>query len=165
MNGSICLPIDLIQGHFKFLSSVKVKWNDSEVFQWVLGFQLNKTFSGRVMYRHFGHRGCKIWVLVCCIFIQKSHIGELAVISSSIFKILHFPPQTLYTVFYILMCHLDCADDAFCSTDDALFITYKFIVLLFSELQIINHQTMSDQTCPCLLKSYQWSDMMIRWIN
>ena len=37
MNGSICLPIDLIQGHFKFLSSVKVKWNDSEVFQWVWG--------------------------------------------------------------------------------------------------------------------------------
>lgn len=37
MDGSICLPIDLIQSHLKFLSSIKVKWNDSEVFQWVLG--------------------------------------------------------------------------------------------------------------------------------
>ena len=37
MNGSIYLPIDLIQGHFKFLGNVKVKWNDSEVFQWLWG--------------------------------------------------------------------------------------------------------------------------------
>ena len=87
MNGSICLPIDQIEGHFKFLSSVKVKWNDSEVFQCVWGSNQTNPSQEESF----------------AAYLSNSHICELAVVSITIFKILHFPPQTLYTVFYILM--------------------------------------------------------------
>ena len=112
-----------------------------------LGFQPNKPFSERVMYRHFGHWGCKIWVFLAS-YLSNSHICELAVILITIFKILHFPPQTLYTVFlYIDDCDLDCADDAFCSTDDALFIKHINISLL----RAANYQS-SDNVWPKLAK-------------
>ena len=96
----------------------------------------------------------------CFIFIQQSHLWASCNLDYHLQNPTLPPSNFVYCFLYIDYCQLDCADDAFCSTDDALFIKYNNTSLL----RAANYQS-SDNVWPNLPKSYQWSDMMIRWIN